>query len=57
MKLKDLGIHFDKFGCLCDPVPGLLVSLGIYVELVQESLYVSLILYDHESVFKTPGEI
>ena len=40
-----LGMHFDSFGSLCALVLGLLVYLGIYVELVQEGLDVSLVLY------------
>ena len=40
-----LGMHFDSFGSLCALVPGLLVYLGIYVELVQEVFYIALILY------------
>ena len=38
MKLKALGINFDRFGRICAPIPGLLVSLGIDVELGQEVL-------------------
>ena len=38
MKLNSLGMHFYMFGRLCAPVPGLLVSLGINVELGQGSL-------------------
>ena len=33
--LMDLGMYFDSFGSLRDPVPGLIVSLGIAVELGQ----------------------
>ena len=41
-----LGIHFGVFGCLCDPVLVLLVSLCIHVELGQEVLEITLILDD-----------
>ena len=44
-----LGIHFGNFGILRAPVPGLLVSLGIYVELGQEGLDINLILDDQNS--------
>ena len=39
-----LGMNFDSFGSLCAHVPGLLVSLGIDVELGQEGLDIALIL-------------
>ena len=39
-----LGVHSDSFGSLCAPVPGLLVYLGIDVELGQEVLDIALIL-------------
>ena len=45
VELMALGVYFDSFGSLCDLVPGLLVYLGIYVELVQEGLDIALILY------------
>ena len=38
-----LGMHFDSFVSLCAPVLGLLVPLGIDVKLVQEFLYIALI--------------
>ena len=44
VELMPLKIHSDSFGNLCAPVPGLLVSLGIYVELGQEGLDIALIL-------------
>ena len=46
LELIALGVHFDSFGSLCAPVLGLIVSLGIDVELVQEGLDVTLILDD-----------
>ena len=39
-----LGMHFDSFGSLCVPVPGLLVYLGIDSGLVEEVLGITLIL-------------
>ena len=39
-----LGLHFDNFGSLRAPVLGLIVSLVIYVELVQEGLGINLFL-------------
>ena len=39
-----LGMHFESFCSLCDPVLGLLISLGIDVELEQEGLDISFIL-------------
>ena len=39
-----LRMHFGSFGSLCAPVLGLIVSLGIDVELGQEVLDISLIL-------------
>ena len=32
----DLGMQFDSFGSIYDPVPGLLISLGIDIELGQK---------------------
>ena len=39
-----LGIHFDSFGSICDPFTGLIVSLGVDVELGQKGLDIALIL-------------
>ena len=44
VELMALGVHFGSFVSLCAPVLGLLFSLGIYVELVQEGLDITLIL-------------
>ena len=44
VELIALGMHFDSFGSICVPVPVLLVSMGIDVELGQEGLYIALIL-------------
>ena len=57
MKLKALGVHFDSFGSLCAPVPALLFSLVIDVELVQKGLHVVFILGGHEAGFKILGDI
>ena len=40
----DLGVHFGSFGSLRAPIPGLLIYLGIYVELGQENLDITLVL-------------
>ena len=45
----NLGMHFDNCGSLCAPVPGLLVSLGIYVELGQEVLDITLVIDGHKA--------
>ena len=42
--MLDLGIQFDKCSSIRSFVPGLLVSLGIDVELVQEGLDIALVL-------------
>ena len=39
-----LGMHIENCGSLRAPVLGLLVSLGIDVELGQEGLYINLVL-------------
>ena len=39
-----LGVYYDNCVILHDPVPGLLVSQYIYVELVQEGLDIDLVL-------------
>ena len=44
VELIALGMHFGSFGSICAPVPDLLVSLGIDVELLQEGLDIALIL-------------
>ena len=45
VELMALGMYLDSFVSLFEPVLGLLVSLSIDVELVQEGLDVSLVLY------------
>ena len=44
LSLLDLGIQFDKCGSIRSFVPGLLVSLGIDVEMGQEGLDIALVL-------------
>ena len=44
VELMDFGMHFDSFGSLCAPVPGILVSLVVDIELEQEGLYIALLL-------------
>ena len=43
-RVDGLGVHYESFGSLCAPIPGLLISLGIDVELGQEGLDAVLIL-------------
>ena len=50
-------MHFVRFGCLCAPVPCLLVYVGIGVELGKEGLHVILILDGHEAILKILGDI
>ena len=47
-----MGMHFDSCSSICDPVPGLLVSLGIYVELVHEVLDIILVLDGQNSTLE-----
>ena len=44
VELMALGVQFSSCGILRDPIPGLLFSLGIYAELLQEGLYIMLVL-------------
>ena len=46
LDLVALGMHSDNFGSICAPFPGLIFSLYIDIELVQEGLDVYLILDD-----------
>ena len=39
-----LGMHFDSFGSLYDPVLSLLFSLGVDIELGQEVLDIDLVI-------------
>ena len=39
-----LGMHFDSFGSLCAPVLGIIVSLGIDIELGKGGLDTALII-------------
>ena len=49
VELVALGIHFENCGNLHSPAPGLLVFLGIYVELAQEVLDITLVLSYHKA--------
>ena len=51
-----LGMHFDNFGHLCDFFPGLVVYLGIYVELGEEFLDIYLILDVYKARLEFLGE-
>ena len=47
-----LGVKFDNCGSLRAPVPGVLISLGVYVELVQELLDITFFLSGHKAVLE-----
>ena len=55
-ELVTLGMHFDSFGSLYDPVLGLIVYLGIDFELVQEGLEIALDLDDYKAIIALLGE-
>ena len=50
--LMALGMHFGSCVSLRAPVPGLIVSLGIYAELGQEGLGITLVLDSQKSSFE-----
>ena len=52
----NLGVHFDNFGSLHAPVLGLIVSLGIYIELVQEGLGITLVQGDQKNILEVLSE-
>ena len=56
VELVALGVHFEKCGSLRAPVPGLLFSLGVYVELVQEGLDITLVLDVQKAILEVPNE-
>ena len=56
VELVALGMHFENFGSLRAPVPGLLVSMGIYVELGQEGLGITLVLDGQKASLEVLGE-
>ena len=47
--LVDLRTNFENFGGFGAPVPGLIVSLGSYVDLGQKGLDITLNLYGHKT--------
>ena len=51
-----LGMHFENCGIIHSPVPVLLVSLGIDVELVQEGLDTNLVLGRQKSSLEVLSE-
>ena len=55
VELVALGVHFDNCGSPCAPIPGLLVSLVICVELGQEGLIVTLVLDGQKSSLEVLG--
>ena len=52
-----MGIHFENFGSLRAPVPGLKVILGIYRELVQKILDITFTLDGHKSSLEFLSEV
>ena len=48
----NLGVHFDNFGSLYASVPGLLISLGMYVELGKKILEITLVLDGQKASFE-----
>ena len=56
VELMKFGMHFDNFGSLRDPVPGLLVSLVIYVELGQKGLDITLVIDDQKDRLEVLSE-
>ena len=50
-------MHFGNFGGLCSPVLGLLFSLGTYVELVQEVLYITLVLGGQRGILEVLSKV
>ena len=55
VELIALGVQFDSFVILYAPFPGLLVSLGIDVELLQEGLDVALLLNGKKASLEVLG--
>ena len=53
----DLGVRFDNCGSIRAPVPGLLISLVIYIELVQEVLDIALVLDGQKSSLEVLIEV
>ena len=49
-------MYVDNCGSICAPVPGLLVSLGIDVELGQEGLDNNLVIYGQKSILEVLSE-
>ena len=57
LELVTLGMYFSNYGSIHNPVPGLIISMGIYVELVQECLYISLVIYIQKAIIKVLSEV
>ena len=49
-------MHFDNFGILCAPIPGVLIYLGIVVELIQEGFDIALVLDGHKARLEVLSE-
>ena len=50
-------MHFGNFCGLYSPVLGLLFSLGTYVELVQEVLYITLVLDGQRGILEVLSKV
>ena len=50
-------MHFDNCGSIRAPVPNLLVSLDVDVELVQEGLDITLFTDVHKATLEVLGEV
>ena len=56
VELVALGMNFGNFGSLRAPILGLLVSLGIDVELGQEGLDIAFVLDEQKDVLEVLSE-
>ena len=56
VELVNFGVHFDNCGSLHDPVPGLIFSMGIYDELVQEGLGINLVFDEQKNIIEVLSE-
>ena len=56
VELLAMGMYFGNCGSLCDPFPGILVYVGIYVELGQKGLDITLVLGGHKSSLEVLSE-
>ena len=57
LNLVELGMIFWNCGIIYAPVTGLLVSLGLCIELVQERLDINLVLDGHKTILEVLSEV